>query len=50
VNDGLAEAAATDGNRLIGLARVDPLLGDAAAAEPERALDAPGLAGALLVL
>jgi len=47
-NDALAEAVAGAGGRLLGLARVDPLLGDAAAAELERALDELGLAGLFL--
>jgi predicted TIM-barrel fold metal-dependent hydrolase len=47
-NDAVAEAVAAGGGRLAGLARVDPLLGDDACAELERALDELGLRGLFL--
>ena len=47
-NDAVAEAVAAGGGRLTGFARVDPLLGDDACAELERALDELGLRGLFL--
>jgi predicted TIM-barrel fold metal-dependent hydrolase len=47
-NEAVAEAVAASGGRLTGLARVDPLLGDDACAELERALDELGLRGLFL--
>ena len=47
-NDAVAEAVSESGGRLIGVARVDPLLGDEACAELERALEALGLRGLFL--
>lgn len=47
-NDVVAEAVSESGGRLIGVARVDPLLGDEACAELERALEALGLRGLFL--
>jgi predicted TIM-barrel fold metal-dependent hydrolase len=47
-NDAVAEAVAAGGGRLTGLARVDPLLGDDACRELERALDELGLRGLFL--
>src|SRR5262249_5231693 len=47
-NDAVAEAAASGEGRLTGLARVDPLLGDDACRELERAVDELGLRGLFL--
>lgn len=47
-NDAVAEAARTYPDRLLGIARVDPLLGEEAATELERALGELGLRGVLL--
>jgi len=47
-NDAVARAVADGGDRLIGVARVDPLLGADACIELERALDELGLRGLLL--
>jgi predicted TIM-barrel fold metal-dependent hydrolase len=47
-NDAVAEAVADGGGRLVGLARVDPLLGDDACRELERALEELGLRGLFL--
>jgi predicted TIM-barrel fold metal-dependent hydrolase len=47
-NDAVAEAVAAGGGRLTGLARVDPLLGDDACRELERAVDELGLRGLFL--
>ena len=47
-NEAVAEAVAAGAGRLTGIARVDPLLGDAACADLERALDELGLRGLLL--
>jgi predicted TIM-barrel fold metal-dependent hydrolase len=47
-NDAVAEAVALGDGRLTGLARVDPLLGDDACAELERALGDLGLRGLFL--
>jgi uncharacterized protein len=47
-NEAVAEAVAAGGGRLTGLARVDPLLGDDACREFERAVDDLGLRGLFL--
>ena len=47
-NDAIAGAVATDGDRLIGFARVDPNIGEDAAREARRALEELGLAGLFL--
>jgi predicted TIM-barrel fold metal-dependent hydrolase len=47
-NDATAEAVSGSGGRLTGVARVDPLLGDQACAELERALETLGLRGLFL--
>src|SRR5438128_4243593 len=47
-NDAVAEAVAGSGGRLTGVARVDPLLGDEARAELERALETLALRGLFL--
>jgi predicted TIM-barrel fold metal-dependent hydrolase len=47
-NDVVAEAVAVGAGRLTGIARVDPLLGDEACAELERALGKLGLRGLFL--
>jgi predicted TIM-barrel fold metal-dependent hydrolase len=47
-NDRVAEAARAHPGRLVGLGRVDPNLGDAAAAEAERCLGELGLSGLFL--
>jgi len=47
-NEAIAEAVSASGGRLTGVARVDPLLGDDACAELERALEALGLRGLFL--
>jgi predicted TIM-barrel fold metal-dependent hydrolase len=47
-NDAVAEAVARSDGRLTGVARVDPLLGDEACGELERALDDLGLRGLFL--
>lgn len=47
-NDAVAEAVALGDGRLTGVARVDPLLGDEACAELERALGRLGLRGLFL--
>jgi predicted TIM-barrel fold metal-dependent hydrolase len=47
-NETVAEAVAARPDRLVGMARVDPLLGDDAGAELERALDGLGLRGLFL--
>ncbi len=47
-NDAVAEAVARHPDRLVGFARVDPHLGDAATAELERATGGLGLRGLLL--
>jgi uncharacterized protein len=47
-NDAVAEAVALGDGRLTGVARVDPLLGDDACAELERALGRLGLRGLFL--
>jgi predicted TIM-barrel fold metal-dependent hydrolase len=47
-NETVAEAVAAHPDRLVGVARVDPLLGDEAGAELERALDGLGLRGLFL--
>lgn len=47
-NDAVAAAAAGAGGRLTGVARVDPLLGEEACAELERALGGLGLRGLFL--
>jgi predicted TIM-barrel fold metal-dependent hydrolase len=47
-NDAVAEAVAAAEGRLVALGRVDPLLGDAACCELERALDQLGLRGLFL--
>jgi uncharacterized protein len=47
-NDAVAEAVASSGGRLTGIACVDPLLGDDACAELERAIEQLGLRGLFL--
>jgi uncharacterized protein len=47
-NDVVAAAVAESGGRLTGVARVDPLLGDEACAELERAVEQLGLRGVFL--